>query len=118
MDMMDKVQICKIVALAILSDARITDTEHAFLQGLMSSWKLCDDDREAVLNCNMDDDPKDLLWTLSSGEGEEELMSKLVQVVAVDGEISASERNLLVQVGDSLGLGEKQVDLMLGSVKP
>ncbi len=117
MDMMDKVQICKIVALAVLSDAKITDSEHAFLQGLMSSWKLSDDDRAQVLQCNMDDDPRDLLWSLSSGDSEEELLSKLVQVVAVDGEISASERKLLVQIGDSLSLGQTQVDLMLSSIK-
>ena len=118
MEMEEKIEICKIVTLAILSDAKITDAEHEFLQNLMSRWGLNDADRAEVLRCNMGDDPRDLLWTLTAGEGVDELLSELVQVVAVDGEIAVQERDLLNQVGDALDVDREQMDMLINSVKP
>ncbi len=40
MDIVDKVEICKVVAQAILVDARITDAEREFLNKLMARYGL------------------------------------------------------------------------------
>ncbi len=116
MDMEEKVQICKIVALAILSDAQITDTEHDFLTGLMSRWELSEDQKKQVLARNIGDDPRELLRTLPSSDGVDDLLGELVQAVAVDGEVSGVEREVLAQVGEALGVRPEALDLLINSV--
>lgn len=117
MDMEEKVQICKIVALAILSDAQITDTEYDFLQSLMSRWGLSEDLKKQVLARDIGEDPRHLLKKLPSSESVDELLGELVQAVAVDGEISGSERQLLSQVGEVLEMDPGQLELLINSVK-
>jgi len=117
MDMEEKVQICKIVALAIISDARITDAEYDFLHSLMSRWGLSEDHKKQVLARDIGEDPRHLLRSLTSNDSVDELLGELVQAVAVDGEISGSERRLLSQVSEALEIDGEQLEQLINRVK-
>lgn len=45
----------------------------------------------------------------------EELLSQVVQAIKVDGVVTRSEREMLEQVGQTLGFDAAQLDLILGA---
>ena len=49
MDIPDRVQICRVGGLCVISDAQITDEEHAFLQRLMDRYGLDEQERPVRL---------------------------------------------------------------------
>ena len=49
MEQKDKVQICKVVAQAILADGQLTDSERDFLETLMTTYGLSDDEKSDVM---------------------------------------------------------------------
>ena len=114
MDLQEKTQICKIVALAILSDARITDDEYGFIQNLMDRWGLTEEQQRQALARNIGDDPGELLKSMKIDDQHAgEVLSELVQGVASDGKVTGSERELLEQVREVLGIEVQVLDQLL-----
>ena len=109
----DKVQICKIVAQAIIADARITDSEHDFITKLMDRYEIAADKRQEILSQNIGADPAEAIGLLKSDDSKNELLVELALAVAVDGEISSSERKLLGRVASVLGISDADLELML-----
>ena len=113
MEMKTKVEICKIVAQAVLSDARITDSEYEFIGKLMDRYEIDEAAKKAILAQNIGDDLTALLREFSDEEARNELLVELALAVAVDGEISSSERALLGRVAEALQVTEADLNLML-----
>ncbi len=113
MELTNKIEICKIVARAILADTRITDSECEFLNKLMNRYNIGEDDRQTILSCNVDDDLTSLIMNLTDDDARNELLVELALAVAVDGEISSSERVLLSRVAKTLNISEEDLNLML-----
>jgi uncharacterized tellurite resistance protein B-like protein len=115
MEQKDKIQICKVVAQAILADAQITDSERELLEKLMDRYELDDDQRKEVLNRNLDDDAAAMASEISAEEPKNELLVELAMAVAVDGEIAKSERELLDRVAEALSIAKPDLELLLGA---
>lgn len=113
MDMKNKIKICKIVAQAILADARITDSERSFLGKLMDRYELSEQARNEILTRNIGEDLTDLLESLEDDDARNDLLVELALAVAVDGEISSSERALLGRVAEVLQVSDDDLNLML-----
>ena len=113
METIDKVEICKLVAGAIMADLQITDTEREFLDKLMERYELSDSQRQTVLARNIDESPEAALEQLASEEARNELLVELALAVAVDGEISRPERDILDRVAKVLDVTEEEMALML-----
>lgn len=111
--MKNKIEICKIVAQAILSDARITDSERNFLVKLMDRYDLNEAARSEILARNIGEDLTELLESLEDDDARNELLVELALAVAVDGEISSSERALLSRVAEVLKVSDEDLNLML-----
>ena len=111
--MKNKVEICKIVAQAVLSDARITDSERDFLGKLMDRYELSPAVRNEILSRNIGEDLTELLESFEDEDARNELLVELALAVAVDGEISASERSLLGRVAEVLKVSDDDLALML-----
>jgi uncharacterized tellurite resistance protein B-like protein len=113
MDAANKIEICKIVASAILADARITDEEHDFLGKLMDRYGLGEEERKAIFSRNLGEDLGDSVARLRAEGVQNELLVELALAVAVDGDISPSERRLLSRVAHLLDVTDKDLELML-----
>ncbi len=113
MELEDKMQICKVVAQAILADGQITDSERELIGKLMDRYELDDDQKKDVLNRNIGDDPAELAKSIASFDSKNELLVELALAVAVDGEISSSERALLDKVAGVLEVTDAELDMML-----
>jgi uncharacterized tellurite resistance protein B-like protein len=115
METKDKIQICKVVAQAILSDGQITDSEHEFIQKLMDKYALSPDDRKEVLARNIDDDAAGMAGEVTVFDSQNELLTELALTVVVDGEIAAAEKNLLKRVAKAMNVGEAELDLLINT---
>jgi tellurite resistance protein len=113
MELSDKIQICKVVARAVLADAMLTDTELAFLNRLMDKYELDEDQRKDVMARNIDDDVSEMAEQITEFDSKNELMTELAQAVAVDGEISSSEKQLLSDVAAALGIDQAELDMLV-----
>ena len=113
MDAADKIEICKVVASAILADAQVTDAEHEFLNKLMDRYGLDKEERRAVLSRDIGEDPEGSVQKLKADGSQNELLVELALAVAVDGEISSSERKLLRRVAVLLDITEDDLEMML-----
>ncbi|MFA5718314.1 MAG: hypothetical protein GX146_04380 [Myxococcales bacterium] len=109
----DRVKICSAVAQAILSDGQVTDDERAFIDNLMARWELTDAERKEVLRRNLDDDVEALVAGIEGFASRNALMVELVMAVAADGELSATERDLLMQVAQALGVEADDMDMLV-----
>jgi uncharacterized tellurite resistance protein B-like protein len=113
MDTKDRIQICKVIAKAIMADVQITDEEHAFLTKLMDSYELNGDQRKEVVNINFDDDPADMVEGISSMESRDALLEELLSVISVDGAIAPAEMSLVRKVGEAMGMSDEEIELVL-----
>lgn len=113
MDTANKIEICKIVASAILADAQITDEEYEFLGKLMDRYELDAGARKSILARNIEEDLVDSVKKLKADGSQNELLVELALAVAVDGEISSSERKLLGRVAELLDVTDDDLELML-----
>lgn len=113
MDIKDKIQICKVIAQAIMADIQITDAEREFLDKLMSKYELDEDQRKDVLNRNFDDNVTDMAKEIEALDSQNELLTELLEAIAVDGEVARSEKKLVLKVGLAMGMSEDEVNLML-----
>jgi uncharacterized tellurite resistance protein B-like protein len=113
MDLEDKIQICKVVARAVLADGQLTDTELSFLDRLMGKYGLDDEQRKDVMARNIDDDVVEMTEQISGLESKDALLSELAKAVAVDGEVSSSEKSLLSDVAQALGVEQDELDKLV-----
>jgi uncharacterized tellurite resistance protein B-like protein len=113
MEIDDKLQICKVVAQAILSDGQITDSEHAFIQKLMEKYALSKEQKKEVLARNIDDDVGSMAAEVSVFDSQNELLTELALAVVVDGEIAPAEKDLLKRVAAAMNLAEADLDLLI-----
>ena len=113
MDAAGKIEICKVVASAILADAQITDEEHDFLSKLMDRYGLGKEERQAILSRNIGEDLEASVRKLKADGSQNELLVELALAVAVDGEISSSEKKLLSRVAALLDVTDEDLELML-----
>lgn len=113
MDTAEKVQICKLVALAIMVDVQMTEEEITFLDKLMTQYELTDEQRRDVQNRNFDDDPEQLASEVVSAGGRDVLLTELARAVMADGALVAEEIRLLARVGAALGVTGDDVQAAL-----
>jgi tellurite resistance protein len=113
MDIKDRVQICKVVAQAILVDAQITDSERELLETLMNKYELSEDQKREVLARNIGDDPVAMVREINGVEPINELIVELALAVAVDGEVSSSEMALMAKIAQIFDITPAELDLML-----
>jgi uncharacterized tellurite resistance protein B-like protein len=113
MELNDKIQICKVVARAVLADAQLTDTEIAFLTRLMDEYGLDEAQRKDVMARNIDDDVVAMAEQITEFNSKNELLAELAQAVAVDGELSSSEQQLLTDVAAALGVDQAELDMLV-----
>jgi uncharacterized tellurite resistance protein B-like protein len=106
----DQVQICKVVAQAILADGRLEDSERALLDELMDRYGLEDAERKDVLSRNIDDDPADLAAGVEAPETKNALLVELAMAVSVDGALSKAERDLIGDVANAIGVAREELD--------
>ncbi len=117
MDVANKVDICKVVAQAILSDAQVTDEERAFLEKLMTRYELDPAQRKDVFLRNLGDDPAELVRGIVDPAAREETLRELTRAVATDGVLAAEEEDLLGRVAQVLGIpADKVEDLIADAV--
>ena len=113
MEAIDKIEICKLVAGAIMADAQITDDEREFLTKLMDRYGLSESERAEVMKRNIGEDPAVGVNALGSDEARNELIVELALAVAVDGQVSSSETKMLQRVADTLDITAEEMTLML-----
>jgi uncharacterized tellurite resistance protein B-like protein len=113
MDKNDQIQICKVIAQAIMADAQITDEEHEFLTRLMDRYELDEAQRKDVMNRNMDDDPAAMVKEIGGLESKDELLGELLSAIAVDGEVAPQEKALLQTVGKAIGMTPEELEMVL-----
>ena len=113
MDAADRIEICKVIASAILADAQITDDEYNFLNKLMDRYELSTADRQAILARNIGEDLEGSVQKLKEDGSQNELLVELALAVAVDGEISSSERKFLNRIAGLLDVTEDDLEMML-----
>ena len=116
MNKLDKVKICKVVAGAIMADLQIKDEERELLDKLMDRYELSEAQRREALARNIDESPEPLLHQLTTDESRSELLVELALAVAVDGEISPPEQDMLARVAKVLDVTPdgRQGDLVVG----
>ncbi len=98
-DVMDDNRLfCEIVAVLIISDAQVTDSERRFLDRLMNRYNLTDEDRQAIFNSvNIGESVEARLRQLSK-ERRPELLAELEAAAAADGEIGRPEQQIIDEV--------------------
>jgi uncharacterized tellurite resistance protein B-like protein len=106
----DQVQICKVVAQAILADGRLEDSERALLDELMDRYGLDDAERKDVLARNIDDDPAALAAGIEAPEAKNALLVEMAMAIAVDGDMSHAERDLIADVANAIGVAREELD--------
>ena len=106
----DQVQICKVVAQAVLADGQIADSERKLLDELMDRYALDDAERKDVLARNIDDDPTALAAGIEALDTKNALIAEVVMAIAADGALSKAERDLISEVATALGVAQDEVE--------
>jgi uncharacterized tellurite resistance protein B-like protein len=109
----DQVQICKVVAQAILADGRLEDSERTLLDELMGRYGLDDAERKDVLSRNIGDDPAALAAGIEAPETKNALLVELAMAVSVDGALSHAERDLIDEVASAIGIDREELDALI-----
>jgi uncharacterized tellurite resistance protein B-like protein len=109
----DQVQICKVVAQAILADAQLADAERELLNELMDRYGLDDAERKDVLARNIGDDPVALAAGVEALDSKNALIVELAMAVAADGALAKAERDLITDVAAALGIAQDAVDALI-----
>ena len=113
MELNDKIQICKVVAQAILADGQLTDTESEFLADLMNRYELTDEQRKEIMARDIDDDPGALAKQVTDRESQNQLVVELAMAIASDGEFSSSEKQLLNKVAAAMKMDQADLDMLV-----
>lgn len=113
MEIRDKVQICEVVAQAILADGQITDSEREFMNTLMQKYQLNDEQQKQVMNRNIDDDPAQMVQGITSFNTKNQLIVELVMAIAADDKLSKTEQTLLNTVANAIGVNISDTDMLV-----
>jgi uncharacterized tellurite resistance protein B-like protein len=113
MDIKDKIQISKVIAQAIMADVQITDSERSFLDKLMDRYELTSEQRKEVLDRNFGDNVAEMAKGIEALDSQNELLTELLEAVAVDGEVAPSEKKLVRRVGLAMDMDESEIDMLL-----
>ena len=98
MEVSNKVVYCQLVAQLLIIDGVLTDDERNFLESLMNELELDEVERNDVLNgVNISDTVEARLSRLDR-DSVETLLTEVRAASAVDGEVSAVERNLIGKI--------------------
>lgn len=93
---------CEIVAVLLISDAQVTDSEQRFLDRLMKRFEFTAEDRQAVFNSvNIGESVEGRLRQLPV-ERRTELLAELEAAAIADGEIGRAEQDILDEVREVL----------------
>ena len=79
----------------------------------MDSYALGEAERKAILSRNLGDSLEKSVQKIKDDGSENELLVELALAVAVDGEISSSEKRLMNRVAALLDVSEADLELML-----
>ncbi|MBN2342000.1 MAG: TerB family tellurite resistance protein [Deltaproteobacteria bacterium] len=113
MEIREKIQICEVVAQAILADGQITDSEKNFMNSLMDKYELTDDQKKQVMARNIGDDPAQMVKGISGFESTNQLIVELVMAVAADDKLTKTEQNLLNTVAEAIGVDQSDMDMLV-----
>ncbi|MBN2716682.1 MAG: TerB family tellurite resistance protein [Deltaproteobacteria bacterium] len=113
MEISEKIKICKVVAQAVLADGQITDEEDGFIKALMDKYALTDEQRNAVMERNIDDDPASLVEGITAFSSKNELIVELVMAVAADNKLTKTETQLLNTVAAAIGVDEADMAMLV-----
>lgn len=116
MDKNEKLQVCRLVAQAILIDGQVTDEEHGFLDRLMTTYGLTDVEKKDVRKRNIDDDAEAMAREIKGFNAKSELLTELASAAASDGRLSKSERELLTKIGSAIGVSADEMEGILMAV--
>ena len=117
MDMDDKLQICKLVALTIMIDTKLKDSEMELLSKLMDRYGLTEEQRQEVLRRDIDENPVELARVITDEAAKLELLDELIAAAAIDNEIVTVERKLIRRVAAAIGFDEQDVETQLTDMK-
>ena len=95
----DKVKLCRVVGVLILSDGQLTDEEYDFFYGLMDRLELTEEERANVrgsvqIDANVRADVEELR---TNGEAQR-LLDELQKAATADGEIARIEDSLIDKI--------------------
>ncbi|MDD5308628.1 MAG: TerB family tellurite resistance protein [Deltaproteobacteria bacterium] len=113
MELKDKIEICKVVAQAIMVDGMLTDAERDALDRLMDRYGLDAEQRKDVKRRNIEDDPAQMIEDMEAVDSKNELIVELVMALAADGALAPSERGLLDSVARALSLTDEDVEPLI-----
>ncbi|MBN2530817.1 MAG: TerB family tellurite resistance protein [Deltaproteobacteria bacterium] len=113
MEISEKIQICELVAQAILADGQITDDERAFISALMDKYELSDEQKQKVMQRNIDDDPAKLVEGITAFESKNQLIVEVVMAVAADNKLTKTEQELLSTVATAIGIEQSDMDMLV-----
>lgn len=89
---------CEIVAVLLISDAQVTDSEQRFLDRLMKRFDFTAEDRQAVFNAvDIGESVEGRLRQLSP-DRRPELLAELEAAAIADGEVGRAEQDIINEV--------------------
>jgi uncharacterized tellurite resistance protein B-like protein len=101
--MTPKVAKCLLVSKVLVADGMMDESEHAFLDALMTKLGLDDDERRSVIQLDGWDAAEPLVAALSIAE-RLELVELLVDAASADGHLAPTELAMIKQVEQALGV--------------
>lgn len=113
MDEQDKLQICRLVMMAITADSKIVDAEFDLLDRLMEHYGLTPEQQREILRRNFNFNPRQITHEIVDPKARDEAISALALAVAVDGEVLESEYTLVCSVGRALGLSDDAIEQLV-----
>ncbi|MCA9522604.1 MAG: TerB family tellurite resistance protein [Myxococcales bacterium] len=114
MEAYDRLQICRLVSMAIAADGEVVDSELELLDRLMDYYQVDRDERMRIMRREYDFDPTVLTREVKSEEGKAELLGALALAISVDGKIAEPERWLIDRVAATLGVPDAEVERLIG----
>lgn len=114
METYDRLQICRLVSMAIAADGEVVDSELELLDRLMDYYEIERDDRMRIMRREHDFNPAVLTREVRTEEGKAELLGALALAIAVDGKIVEQERWLIDRVASTLGVADAEVERLIG----
>ena len=99
--MNDKVARCLLVSKVLVADGMMTDDERAFLDGMIRTLGLSEDERRRVIDLEGWDEADAIVRGLSMDE-RREIISTLIDASAADGRLSPLELDTVKRVAAAL----------------
>ena len=97
----EKVAKCLVVSKVLVADGMMTDDEHAFLDGMMRTLGLTEEERHTVIELEGWDEADAIVRALSMDE-RREIISTLIDASAADGRLSPLELDTVKRVAAAL----------------